>query len=67
MLSQVLSGTISLIGLYSFLQQARDFGKNRALPYQDVANMLSQILGGRNVPYGQIFNALKQGFGKWST
>jgi hypothetical protein len=43
--------------------QARDFGANRSLAYQDVASMLSQMLGGRNIPYGQIFNGLKQAFG----
>lgn len=44
--------------------QARDFGANRSLAYQDVASMLSQMLGGRNIPYGQIFNGLKQAFGE---
>jgi hypothetical protein len=46
------------------LVQAREFGTNRAMPYQDVASVLSQMLGGRNVPYGQIFHCLKQAFGE---
>lgn len=44
--------------------QARDFGANRSLAYQDVASILSQMLGGRNIPYGQIFSSLKQAFGE---
>lgn len=50
--------------IFETILQARDFGKNRSLPYQDVAGMLSQMLGGRNIPYNQIFGALKQAFGE---